>query len=201
MSLILDALRKSDRQRSRQASDRLHDGPGPAATASLPRWLPGGLLVAVLLLAGALLLVTLRPLVDRGATGGASQIMENEPARPVIRALGGEVEVRPVQPAPVNEKSEPATVRAPESKAAPAALEHLDAPPFSALPEEIRARLPQLHVDMHAWAEDPAVRFVLINLHRYREGEQMSEGPVVRQILPDGVLLELDDTLFFLPRQ
>ena len=57
-----------------------------------------------------------------------------------------------------------------------------------------------MQLDIHAWAEDPAERFVLINLRRYREGDQLQEGPLVRQIRPEGVVLEYDGTLFSLSR-
>ena len=71
----------------------------------------------------------------------------------------------------------------------------------NALPVAVRARLPQLHVDIHAWSENPQARFVLINLQRYQEGDRLREGPVIRRILPDGVVLESDGLLFSLPRQ
>lgn len=207
MSLILDALRKSDRQRTRQAAERLRDGPGAAPAPVLPRWLLGGLLASVLLLAVALFIALQQgyPRPDaRSAAGVENKIMENEAAVTVaVRPLGNELGGEPASASP------PATAGiTPTAVAEPApvntstpSIEDLNAIPLNALPVSVRARLPRLHVDIHAWSEDPQARFVLINLRRYREGDRLQEGPMLRRILPDGVVLEADGLLFSLPRQ
>lgn len=46
-----------------------------------------------------------------------------------------------------------------------------------------------LRLDVHVYAEAPADRFVLINLQKYHEGEQLQEGPVLDAITPEGVVL------------
>lgn len=205
MSLILDALRKSDRQRTRQAAERLRYGPGAASAPVLPRWLLGGLLASVLLLAVALFLALQQSYVRqdaRSAAGAEKEIMENEPAVAVaIRPLGNELGGNPRPPSatavpPGTAIAEPAPV-----DTGRASIEDLNAIPLNALPVNVRARLPRLHVDIHAWSEVPQARFVLINLRRYQEGDRLQEGPMLRRILPDGVVLEADGLLFSLPRQ
>jgi len=62
-------------------------------------------------------------------------------------------------------------------------------------------QLPELHLDIHVHSANPADRFVFVNMHKYLEGETMSEGPVVERITPDGVILNQHGLRFLLPRQ
>lgn len=62
-------------------------------------------------------------------------------------------------------------------------------------------QLPELHLDIHVHAANPADRFVFVNMHKYLEGQTMSEGPVVERITPDGVILNQHGLRFLLPRQ
>jgi general secretion pathway protein B len=70
---------------------------------------------------------------------------------------------------------------------------------------ELRAdgtlQLPDLHLDIHVYSETPADRFVFINMGKYKEGDSLSEGPVVSEIRTDGVVLEHSGTRFLMPRQ
>ncbi|HEX7046249.1 MAG TPA: general secretion pathway protein GspB [Gammaproteobacteria bacterium] len=202
MSMILDALRKSDRERTRQAADRLRDGPAIASEQKLNGWLLATLTTGLLFAIAALLIALWpdSPAADRTATGGVAEIMENEQSdvRATVRDLSNElaraepeITSKPPEPAMA---SEPAPVRA-------EIVENLAAPPLEALPASIRIKLPALHVDIHAWAEDPRDRFVLINLRRYEEGDRLREGLTLHRIMRNGVVLEFEGTLFTLPRQ
>lgn len=65
------------------------------------------------------------------------------------------------------------------------------APLLSELPPAVRLRLPDMQVNVHVYAEDPAQRFVLINMRKYREGERIGrDGPVVNRITPEGVVID-----------
>ena len=61
--------------------------------------------------------------------------------------------------------------------------------------------LPDLHLDIHVYSGESADRFVFINMTKYRENGKLSEGPVVKQITPDGVVLGYQGTDFLLPRE
>jgi general secretion pathway protein B len=61
--------------------------------------------------------------------------------------------------------------------------------------------LPDLHLDVHVYATKPADRFVYINMHKYREGSTLAEGPVLERIRRDGVVLDYHNLRFVLPRQ
>jgi general secretion pathway protein B len=60
--------------------------------------------------------------------------------------------------------------------------------------------LPDLHLDIHVYSDQPADRFVFINMKKYKENSTLTEGPGVREITPDGVVLEHAGTAFLLPR-
>ena len=57
-----------------------------------------------------------------------------------------------------------------------------------------------LRLDMHVYAGDAKKRFVFINMSKYREGERLSEGPVVEEITGTGVILNHQGNRFTLDR-
>lgn len=61
--------------------------------------------------------------------------------------------------------------------------------------------LPELHLDVHVYATDPADRFVYINMRKYHEGSVLQEGPRIELIRRDGVVLNFQGLRFLLPRQ
>ncbi|TDJ34276.1 MAG: hypothetical protein E2O56_02470 [Gammaproteobacteria bacterium] len=64
-----------------------------------------------------------------------------------------------------------------------------------------RSQLPPLALNVHMYTQDPAQRFVLINMRRYQEGDTMEDsGILVRQVVPEGVVLHLAGRDFLLGR-
>ncbi|MBS0611625.1 MAG: general secretion pathway protein GspB [Proteobacteria bacterium] len=61
--------------------------------------------------------------------------------------------------------------------------------------------IPELHLDIHVYANRPADRFVFINNRKYKEGSTLQEGPTVEHITRDGVLLRYQNLRFSIPRQ
>jgi general secretion pathway protein B len=61
--------------------------------------------------------------------------------------------------------------------------------------------LPDLHLDVHVFATNPADRFVYIDMHKYREGAALAEGLTLERIRRDGVVLNYHGLRFVLPRQ
>jgi general secretion pathway protein B len=62
------------------------------------------------------------------------------------------------------------------------------------------ANLPELHLDLHVYADRPQDRFAMINMHRVAEGDSLPSGVQVDAIRPDGVVLFYHGTRFLLPR-
>lgn len=79
---------------------------------------------------------------------------------------------------------------------------HHSLPRLSELDPAFSERLPPLSLDVHAYDSDPARRFILLNLNRAIEGQRVSiEGRRLRvtEIVPEGVVLEVEGVAFLLP--
>ena len=61
-------------------------------------------------------------------------------------------------------------------------------------------QLPQLRLDLHAYAERAEDRWVLINMHKLHEGDSL-EGARLERITPDGAVLSFQGTQFLLTRE
>ena len=57
-------------------------------------------------------------------------------------------------------------------------------------------QLPDLRLDLHVYAVDPAQRFVFINMRKLREGEMLPDGVRVEKITPSGAQLSYRGTHF-----
>ena len=62
------------------------------------------------------------------------------------------------------------------------------------------SQIPQLRLDLHAYAERAEDRWVLINMHKLREGESL-QGVRVDRITPDGAVLSYQGSQFLLTRE
>lgn len=80
-------------------------------------------------------------------------------------------------------------------------VEDLDATPLPEMPPDYRAAFPRLSIDVHVWDEDPARRFVLIDLKRYREGMTTSHGLQIVRILPSGIVFAYRGRTVYYPLQ
>ncbi len=133
-----------------------------------------------------------RPAVER--TTAAPQTTQPD-ARPVSPARTP-AQTRTETPPPRPVATEPPPARSPQTAGTALALPTLD---------ELRVRgdteLPDLHLDIHVWSEQPRGRFVYVNTVKYREGESLGEGPRVAAIVREGVVLEYRGERFLLPRE
>lgn len=204
MSFILDALKKSETERQEQRGAEFSRVPDSPAGANPMRWL--WLLAALLLINVAVLLVILLRPADK-------PLDQPVPAVAVPAAAAQAVAV----PVTVAESS----VQSFEQQVASAVVNQAvvdQAPPV--LPQPVPAstsgarvptldqlrlsgsvNLPELHLDIHVFSEDPAERFVFINMNKYREGARIEAGADVREISPEGVILDYQGQTFLLPRQ
>jgi len=62
------------------------------------------------------------------------------------------------------------------------------------------ANLPDLRLDLHVYAVQPAQRFVFLNMMKLHEGESLPQGVRVESITPDGVILSYHGSRFVLLR-
>jgi len=182
VSFILDALRRSDRTRRLLDAGRAPEPVAVPAARRAPPWLAWGAALVALNLA----------LLAWWAWRGPSDAPPPDPApaaavRSLAREAGG-----------------PAASSLPPGVAELAAGDlGAASPPLapSELPPELRARFPDLHLDAHAWSEDPAQRFVVIGLKRRVVGDALDGGAVLAEITADGAVVRFADRLVFLARQ
>lgn len=74
-----------------------------------------------------------------------------------------------------------------------------DLPTLSDLRSQGLLSIPDLHMDIHVYGDTEADRFVFINMRKYTKNDTLREGPVVEEILNDGVILSERGLRFFLP--
>ena len=217
MSFILDALKKAESDRQRQSTPGFSDVAEGTERKSSPRWLwvLGGLLCINLLV---LAVVLLRPDPQPAATtslildtpirreASSSSVAEAEDSSSSFSEIVADVKKQepapapPVTEAPAREQPVVATATESVEFKAPSTLTTA----YETF-NEVRAaglvQLPNLHLDIHVYSEQAADRFVFVNMSKYEEHAALSEGPVVSEIVPEGVILEYRGTEFLLPRQ
>ena len=227
MSFILDALKKSESDRQQQDSPDFTQVPTGSDKPSSSRWL---LIVGVLLAINAVVLsvVMLKP--DATSIETVPVATENdqalnddaktdatEPFRDLVANARRE-QTEPGSPPVAETAPEPRVDEAPRTAVPAAASVQSDnietiintAPPnksadvyktFNQVRVEGSVQLPDLHLDIHVYNNNPGDRFVFINMEKYKENATLKEGPTVAEIVPEGVILDASGTRFLLPRQ
>jgi len=209
MSFILDALKKSETDRQQQGNAEFAAVPASPQTPSVPRWL---------WIVGVLLAINLAVLV------GLLMRPESLPPATLVEVAAVDVPIQQdvVPPPSFEEKLAAARQNIPEqqeaeAEAAPEKSGTVRSVLISQNPsavsedelyptiQELRAKgginIPELHLDIHVYSDEPEDRFVFINMSKLREGSQLAEGPVVAEITPDGVILGHRGQYFILPRE
>ena len=218
MSFILDALKKSENSRLRQDHPAIFDAQAAAVRRQgLPRW---GIALIVLLGLNLLILAYAlwRPseppeavptVRTESPTATSSESANSDTASAAAQTAAAPAQPRPALPRPALAAPPSATPTRP--MAAPPSVARRSTPPaFPVSSEEsptlpsrddllaAGAAIPEANLNMHVYDASPALRFVLLNGQRLREGEVSREGLRVEQILPEGVLLGAGGTSFML---
>ena len=206
MSFILDALKKSEADRQQQAGAEFSDVPSSSGEPQSLKWL--WILAVILLVNLAVLLgILFRPGVTPEPPAPAEQApveQQAEPAPPAAEPSFEEqiAEAKSSQPDTPTVEDQPPV--AAETTTAAVTTPQPD-PPYLKTIDELRLdgvlQLPELHIDIHVYAEEPAERFVFINMTKHTEGSRLPEGPSVKEIRTDGVVLEHEGRTFLLPRE
>jgi len=215
MSFILDALKKSESERQRQASPTLADVARPAEKQKMPAWL---WVLGVLLLFNVAVLMGIyfRPATEAVTPPPVTLTEQPAPAEPTPELQKPIAESEPA--AAVREQTRPLAAEAattatkttdlPQTlEPAPAnvireATSEFDATPtYATLLADGSVQGSELHIDIHVYSDVAADRFVFINMNKYREGQQLVEGPRLIAITPDGAILQQGSYRFLLPRE
>lgn len=223
MSFILDALRKSENERQQQAPAGLSTVPGSRDEPRVPRWLwllAGLLCVNVAVVAALLLRTASEPPAKPGvhvepasaslATG--STVDERVAGLPAPQSsFADQLEQARLNRPAGTATEQPATATLSAERGnnvvspmrSPGGAEPV-ASGIATLPslDEVRLSgklaLPEMHIDLHVYSATPERRFVSINGKKYRQKDRLTDGPAVREITPDGVILDYQGTVFAL---
>jgi general secretion pathway protein B len=229
MSFILDALKKAEAERQRQSGPTLLEVRVSAPRRRFPPWtlVLGGLLAINMIL---LLLFALRKpapstseaapaaTITPAAAAAAAPALVAAPPTAAPIAAPANAAVLPIVAPPAEPSTSVASPGATGTSglsgnpadnqpaiAARGALGEREQQSLSAadLPNlsELGGDAPTLRLDLHVYAERPADRYALINMHKVHEGDVLPEGARVLQIYRDGVSLSYRGTEFMLRPQ
>lgn len=204
MSFILDALKKSETERQQQSSAEFSNVPVSSGNPNPARWL---WLLGILLLVNFAVLIgilfkpnateeSVRTNTESSQPGVADDDFEDQ--------IAVAIENRPSQAAaaqPIRQETASAPGPGPTRTNGSSRVSVAEIPTIDELLLEGTLQIAQLHLDIHVFSEVPAERFVFINMTKHREGSKTPEGPVVREIRTDGVILEYQGRVFLLPRE
>lgn len=223
MSFILDALKKSESERQRQAGPALLEMRIIPPSRGLPVWalVVGAILVASVGVLGWLAL--------RSHPAPATQARQAAP--PPAQSVAAQTPSSTVPPEPLRDEAGAPPVPAPlprsssgngtdagdaieanpsednaaDNEPAVTSQSASQADPRNAAKvrnyAELGGVVPELRLDLHVYSANPAERYAFINMHKVREGDTTPEGAHVQQITRDGVVLDYNGSEFLLGRQ
>jgi len=208
MSFILDALRKSETERQRQATPSLADAQYQVNKKKRGVWVPAlvTILAANLLIIGYMLFDNSRDVRNTSQpaeefAGDTAIAVETPMEEPMVAAPAGRTTqiAAAEKPAPAAVAADPVTGSASPGMPLESAL--LNLPSLQQLTLSGQLSLSPLHLDIHVYAGQVEKRFIFINMNKYREGDRLEEGPTVEEITTTGVILLHQGNRFTLERE
>jgi general secretion pathway protein B len=125
----------------------------------------------------------------------AKPVMEKEPA------------LAQHKPDTINQKMEPKSIEAAQvepaitvEKKLAVAPESKIVPFLSELPPEFRQTVPEFKVNVFVYSEQPAQRFVMVDMVKYTVGERIKESITLKEIRPDSFVVEYNNRTFRIKR-
>ncbi len=225
MSFILDALKKSESDRQRQSGPALFEVKVAPPRTGLPLWAVAVAALLVVNLAIVMWMLWRHPAArtaDASMADTSAAAPAPRPAPPPQAATPAPAPPPVSLPAPAASPPAAAPVLRPTAGGAaenpddyapaaePAAAPLLGnrvrrdtvdgVPLYQDVAATPGARIPQLRLDLHVFAPQPQERFVMINMHKLREGDSLPEGVHVDSITPEGAVLSYSGSRFLLTR-
>jgi general secretion pathway protein B len=221
MSFILDALKKSESERQRADAPALFEVKRAPPRQRVATWLLvlAGLLVVNIVVLGVVLLRGSHDSSPPSAAGTAAAPAVPSPSpSPAVAPPAAAPTAPPAvptapamaapapdslanNPAPAAEAADDAPAVEPPPRAPTIGMGPGDVPTYQQAATAPGANLPDLKLDLHAYASNPSDRFVFLNMLRLKEGQSTPAGVRVESITPDGAILSWHGTKFFLQRQ
>jgi hypothetical protein len=182
MSTILNALRKSERERTLVRGVGFGDAGrrwAPEPSYTWWRWVA---------LALALVALAVLALLWRSRSAGVIP-----PSAPMSQPVSVSMPAATTATAPLEMFMDAAL----DTAATPAPRE---AKFLTTLPQDFQRSVPPMAVTIHVYTPNESERILYINNRQYRPGEQIGSGVMVEDIIPEGALLQLRGRRFKLPR-
>jgi general secretion pathway protein B len=207
MSFILDALKKSETERLRKDAPGIASIPESGRQKSSTRWMwlvLALITVNLVVLAGLMMKVNQETVTTDAPPESVAS--ETQPESAVVRTEDIAEPDLDVPAIATTENTSELSVaedsvppETPDSTQTASFDRGLDT--FNDLRANGTLMLPDMHLDIHVYSGDAADRFVFVNMSKYKENATLSEGPVVSEITPDGVILSYQGSRFLLPRE
>lgn len=197
MSLILDALKKSEQERRRERGPDLqtiHQAAPVTARVQGGKWTWLLLLVAINVAAfGGWWWYQQRPVVvdtNKVAANIGAEVANNSVAAEDIATKPSV----PTSTPAITTREEPQFTRFEPRQDVSQPRVEANAPieEFTELAPDVRSALPAMTFSFHVYSTDPLNRTIIINNQRLREGSEVSAGVVLQAITEDGVILTMD---------
>ena len=211
MSFILDALKKSESDRLKKDAPGFSDVPSGGRQKSASHWI---WIVIVLIVVNITVLTVMFMNPERTpdaaiAVTSTDPTSSRPPAPDITENVAGIEKPSPapaeVVAAPIEQLSidrAPRNTQPTSTRPAGGGYEIRESlATFNDLRAQGILRLPDLHLDIHVYSNEPEDRFVFVNMSKYKEKATLDEGPLVTEITPDGVILEYRGKGFLLPRE
>jgi len=214
VSFILDALKKSERERQRAAVPGISDLPVVVHESGTSAWTIA-IIAALSIGIAALSWVWLRAPIPQTPTVAETPALPiaAEPAPAAARVASPPATSSPAATRSLaSEASRGVTPSAQVPGAAQASQLAVTAPnrvsggtvteaPMSILDARAAGMsVPQLALELLVYSDDPGQRFVYVNGVKYVEGETLSEGPRVVEITTEGPILNYAGRDYLLPQ-
>ena len=202
MSFILDALRKSEKERQQGAAPSISDVPAVIQGRKTPAWA----VAVIATLFTSVFFLGWEWWQDRASDPAVAAISSREqtPPTPTVSPMLQSGAVRNLAREPTANAANATPTQQPTVTNPVQAGPELEAPTMLVGPRTIMEAIadglivPPLALELHVYSGTPADRFVRINSASYREGEILSDGPRIETITEEGVILNYRDQSFLL---
>ena len=183
MSFILDALKKSERERQKKSSPKISSVLLEQEKFTRPKWYRltvfSLLIVIGILLIGLIFPSTLKMINDK---------------QPNNSKLTQEIKVTPFVETKIQDIAQEEIIPKISDNDA---FEIFD---INIANSKYNLFLPELHIDIHVYSEIPSERFVFINMKKYIEGDLLIAGLILETITIEGAILSSNNIHFLLPK-
>lgn len=140
--------------------------------------------------------------VAKAAPASTAQIAANTPApppAPVAAPVADNAPANPIAP-PAPSPASPSVAPAPAAVAAAPRSAAASLPLLWELPYDKRKDIPQLTMSLQVYAADPSQRFAIVNDERHVEGDKLGDDLTLKEIAPEGLVVEYRGERFLFPR-